>query len=63
MKGSDNVQRFKLERLFKKKGWYLLRHGSNHDIWTNGTNKEQIPRHPEINERLARHFIDKHQLK
>jgi mRNA interferase HicA len=57
------VQRFKLEKLFRKKGWYLLRHGSNHDLWTNGTKIEEIPRHPEVKERLAKHLINKHHLK
>ncbi|MCQ4117077.1 type II toxin-antitoxin system HicA family toxin [Ligilactobacillus sp. MP3] len=57
------MQRFKLEKLFRKKSWYLLRHGSNHDLWTNGTKIEEIPRHPEVKERLAKHLINKHHLK
>lgn len=56
------MQRFKLEKLFKKKGWYILRHGSNHDIWTNGKEKEQLVRHPKVKESLARHLIKKHHL-
>ncbi|MGB5574485.1 MAG: hypothetical protein WBO69_13980 [Thermoanaerobaculia bacterium] len=29
------------------------RHGGKHDIWTDGERIEAIPRHAEINERLA----------
>jgi mRNA interferase HicA len=29
------------------------RHGGNHDVWTNGEREEAIPRHRDINERLA----------
>ncbi len=57
------MQKFKLVKLFKKNGWYLKRHGSRHDVWTNGKIEEEIPRHPEIKERLARHLITKHRLK
>lgn len=57
------MQRFKLEKLFRRNGWYLYRHGGNHDIWTDGREKEKLPRYPEINERLARSLIHKHQLK
>ncbi len=35
-------------------GFSLERHGSNHDIYTRGLDEEQIPRHKEINERLAK---------
>ncbi len=56
------MQRFKLERKFKKNGWYLLRHGANHDIWTDGKKIEKLPRHPQIKESLARGLIRKHHL-
>jgi len=52
----------RLLKLLSKKGWYLYRHGNNHDIWTNGIEKEQIPRHREINELLAKSIIKKHHL-
>ena len=35
-------------------GWWFLRSGGKHDIWTDGDSEEAIPRHREINERLAR---------
>ncbi|MDV7718692.1 toxin-antitoxin system, toxin component, HicA family protein [Pediococcus ethanolidurans] len=52
-----------VSQTFQKKGWRLKRHGDKHDIWTNGHVNEPIPRHPEINERLARHLIQKNHLK
>jgi predicted RNA binding protein YcfA (HicA-like mRNA interferase family) len=48
-----------LIKLLEKNGWYLERHGTNHDIYTDGVNSEPIPRHPDINERLARSIIKK----
>ena len=46
-----------LEKRFKKYGWWLDRHRSNHDIWTNGEVSELIPRHPEINGMLSRKML------
>ena len=40
-------------------GFKFDRHGSNHDIYKRGEDKEEIPRHKEINERLARAIIRK----
>lgn len=48
-----------LEKKLKKLGWRLHRHGSNHDVWTNGQVSEPIPRHSEINELLARKILKK----
>lgn len=52
-----------LEKLLKKNGWYLLRSGGNHDIYTNGVETEPIPRHSEVNERLAQAIIKRRGLK
>lgn len=52
-----------LENLLKKNGWYLLRSGGNHDIYTNGSETEPIPRHREVNERLAQAIIKRRGLK
>ena len=49
----------KIEKSLKKLGWWFLRHGGKHDIWTNGERQEPIPRHVEINERLACSIIKK----
>lgn len=57
------MKRRDLEKLFSKKGWELKRNGGNHDVWTNGKETEQIPRHKEVNERLAKALIKKHGLK
>ncbi|KPA09222.1 YcfA-like protein [Candidatus Magnetomorum sp. HK-1] len=53
------MKRKKLETILKKKGWRFLRHGGKHDIWTNGNSQEPIPRHPDINEKLAKSIIRK----
>ena len=51
------MKRSELVRRLEQNGWYLLRHGSNHDIYTNGTKKETIERHREIPEKLAKTII------
>lgn len=57
MKRTDLIKRF------KRNGWYFLRSGGRHDIYTNGIENEAIPRHKEINEILAQALIKKHGLK
>lgn len=57
------MKRRDLVKLFKKKGWQLKRDGGNHEVWTDGTETEEIPRHREINEMLAQYLIKKHGLK
>jgi mRNA interferase HicA len=42
-----------LEARLKDLGWWFLRHGGSHDVWTDGERQEALPRHNEINERLA----------
>jgi len=56
------MKRKDLERKLKECGWEPLRHGSNHDIWTNGKDQEPIPRHAEVNENLARKILRKAKL-
>lgn len=56
------MKRTDLEKRFKKKGWWYLRSGGNHDIWTNGKDIEPIPRHKEINENLAKAIIKRWEL-
>ena len=57
------MKRKDLLRLFKKNGWYFLREGGNHTIYTDGINNEPIPRHTEINEILAKEIIKRRGLK
>lgn len=52
-----------LLHLFFKNGWWILREGANHIIVTNGTDIEAIPRHREVNERLAKAIIKRRGLK
>jgi mRNA interferase HicA len=53
------MRRKKLEIELKKLGWWLLRHGGKHDVWTDGNRQEPIPRHSDINEKLARSILRK----
>lgn len=48
-----------LERELADLGWWLKRQGGGHEIWTNGTETEPIPRHREIKEPLARKIIER----
>ncbi len=43
-------------------GFHLERHGGNHDVYVRGSDVEQVPRHKELNEILARAIIRKWQL-
>ena len=45
--------------MLKEMGWWFLRHGGKHDVWTDGNRQEPIPRHIEINEKLARSILRK----
>jgi mRNA interferase HicA len=57
------MKRRDLEKLFKDNGWYFLRSGANHDVYTNGIDIEMIPRHKEVNEKLAKAIIKRRELK
>ena len=48
-----------LIKILESKGYRFERHGSNHDLYDNGVNSISIPRHNEINERLAKSIIKK----
>ena len=47
------MKRRDLIKKLEKNGWWLLRNGTNHDIYTNGIKMEPIPRHNEVKESLA----------
>ena len=51
-------QRELIKRL-EKGGFVLKRHGSGHDIYVRGEDEEQVPRHREINEKLAKNILRK----
>lgn len=57
------VQRRKVEKRFQENGWHLIRHGGNHDIWSNVRIKAQLPRHPKLSNKLYRALIKKFHLK
>ena len=40
----------------------LERHGGDHDIYVRGSEKETVPRHKEIDERLAKAILRKRGL-
>ena len=43
-------------------GFVFDRHGSSHDIYVRGNTKETIPRHREIDERLAKAILKRNGL-
>jgi mRNA interferase HicA len=53
------VKKRELERRLLACGWRFLRHGSRHDVWTDGEDEEYVPRHAEVNEQLARAILRK----
>lgn len=52
-----------LIKLFEKNGWYKIREGANHIVYTNGEKSEPIPRHKELNELLAKAIIKRQGLR
>ena len=57
------MKRRELIQRLTKNGWWRLRRGAKHDIYTNGINTEPIPRHREIDELLAKTIIKRQRLK
>lgn len=53
------LKRRELERKPHELGWRLQRHGGKHDVWVSadGSFTEFVPRHPEIDERLAQAIL------
>ena len=51
------VKRRELEKELRQLGWWFLRHGGHHDVWTDGERQEAVPRHVEVNEKLARAIL------
>lgn len=46
-----------LIRKLQNAGFIFERHGSNHDVYVRGAEREEIPRHKEIDERLAKAIL------
>lgn len=57
------MKRRDLIRKLTQNGWWLARHGTDHDIYTNGIKSEPVPRHTEINEITARYILKRAGLK
>ena len=57
------MKRKDLIKLLEKNGWYLVREGANHSVYTNGEKCEPVPRHSEINEMTAKAIIKRNNLK
>jgi predicted RNA binding protein YcfA (HicA-like mRNA interferase family) len=55
------MKRRDLVRILAEMGCVLVRYGGKHDWYTNPQTKisQAVPRHTEINERLAQHIIKK----
>lgn len=43
-------------------GFVFERHGSNHDVYIRDNEREEIPRHKEIDERLAKAILKRRGL-
>jgi mRNA interferase HicA len=56
-----SMKRKELEKALRELGWRFFRHGARHDVWTDGNREEPIPRHREIDEKLARSILHKAQ--
>ncbi|MDO4647952.1 MAG: type II toxin-antitoxin system HicA family toxin [Eubacteriales bacterium] len=52
-----------LVKKLESAGFIFVRHGHDHDVYQRGNDIEQVPRHREINEKLARAIVRKWGLK
>ncbi len=48
-----------LVKKLKQNGFRFERHGGNHDVYRRGSDIEEIPRHKELNESLAKAILRK----
>ena len=46
-----------LVKKLENAGFVFERHGGDHDIYVRGTEREEVPRHREINEKLAKAIL------
>ena len=56
------MKRKELVKLLEKGGFRFERHGGNHDIFVRTSEREEIPRHREINEQLAKAILKRRGL-
>ena len=57
------MKRRDLIKKLEKAGFEFERHGSDHDVYKRGQDQEEIPRHREIDERLAKAILKRWGLK
>ena len=57
------MKRKDLIKKLEQNGWWFLREGGNHTIYTNGKDSEPISRQTEIKEYLAKQIIKRRGLK
>ncbi|MBP3816592.1 MAG: type II toxin-antitoxin system HicA family toxin [Firmicutes bacterium] len=57
------MKRRDLIKKLEKAGFIFEEHGGNHDTYRRGNDVEQIPRHKEISENLAKKILKKWGLK
>lgn len=59
LKGGIQMKQRDLVKKLESIGFKFERHGGNHDVYVRGSDVEQVPRHKEINERLAKAILRK----
>ena len=59
---NEIMKRKDLIKRLEKAGFAFERHGGNHDVYIRGKDREVVPRHSEINERLAKDIIRRWKL-
>ena len=57
------MKRRDLIKKLEQNGWWFLRHGGNHDIYTNGKRSEPISHQREIDEILAQKILKRNGIK
>ena len=62
-KEQKRMKRKLFEKVIYKAGFNFKEHGSNHDTWKRGTETIQVPRHKEVNDKLARLIFKSHAIK
>lgn len=61
-KGENILKQRDLIKKLENLGFEFERHGESHDIYRRGSDIEQIPRHKEINENLAKAILKKWEM-
>ena len=59
LKKEIQMKQRELIKKLQDAGFSFKRHGGNHDVYSRGNEEEKIPRHREINEKLAKAILKK----